>query len=271
MQAIFVLPRPDADAVSPSTAASVIADCVVQRSPPSAKFCLIIGCACDRDVVKLPRLGGVNAARHPESISPRARIAWGLYPPHDGSHDDHGRRGPMAAPSKAGEFWRLIVGVSALAFGCFLLGAAWQKRPLSKEQLSLIEQVGPLYVQMPLVRYGRLGRRESTGTYRTQDIMLTSGRISGAYRPPRYLWVDDLDRVQRGQKLRFLVDPHDRVVYEAVTNGKKLLSYEESAANLNDSAQKGFMYALGFLAMGGFLVAPVMWRRWHMRETLSGE
>ena len=33
----------------------------------------------------------------------------------------------MAAPSKAGDFWRLIVGVPALAFGCFLLGAAWSE------------------------------------------------------------------------------------------------------------------------------------------------
>ena len=40
---------------------------------------------------------------------------------------------------------------------------------------------------------------------------------------------------------------------------------QELAANLNDSAQKGFIYALGFLAMGGFFAAPVMWLRWNMK------
>lgn len=174
----------------------------------------------------------------------------------------------MAAPSKAGEFWSLIVGVPALAFGSYLIGAAWQKLPLSKEQLSLIEQVGPLYVQMPLVRFGGLGRRESTGTYRTQDIMLTFGRVSRVYRPPKYLWVHDLDQVQRGQKIQILVDPHDRVVYDAVTNGKKLLAYEEAAASLTDSARKGLLFALGFLGMGCFLVGPIVWRRWNGSKSL---
>ena len=177
----------------------------------------------------------------------------------------------MAAQRKSSELWRLLAGAAAMALGLAMIAASWWKGPLPRERLSLIEHVGPMVVATPLVRYGGPGHRQSSGTYRTQDIpLLAAGRLSGTYRPVKTLWVDDLDRISRGQKLSFLVDPGRRLVYEATTNGRVLLAYEETAAKLNETVRQNMLFGLGFVAIGGFWLAPIVWRHWR-RERESRE
>jgi len=177
----------------------------------------------------------------------------------------------MTGQRKPSELWRLLIGAAMLALGIIVVAASWWKGPLSRERLSLIEQFGPMTVATPLVRYGGPGHRQSSGTYRTQDIpLLAAGRISGTYRPAKTLWVDDLDRIPRSQKLSFLVDPGRRLVYEATTNGRVLLAYEETAAKLNETVRQNMLFGLGFVAIGGFWLAPIVWRHWR-RERESRE
>lgn len=168
----------------------------------------------------------------------------------------------MAAQRTPSEFWQLLIGAVMLALGVIVVAVSWWKGPLSRERLSLIEQVGPMNVATPLVQYGGPGPRQSSGTYRTQDIPLfAAGRISGIYRPARTLWVGDLDRIPRGQRLSFLVDPDRRLVYEATTSGRVLLAYEETAAKLNDTVRRNMLFGLAFVAIGGFWVGRIARRR----------
>jgi hypothetical protein len=170
----------------------------------------------------------------------------------------------MAAQRKPSELWRLLIGIAMLALGTIAVAVSWWKGPLSRERLSLIEHVGPMNVATPLVRYGGPGPRQSSGTYRTQDIpLLAAGRIAGTYRPVKTLWVDNLDRISRGQKLSFLVDPGRRLVYETTTNGTVLLAYEETAAKLNDTVRQNMLFGLAFVAIGAFWLAPIVWRHWQ--------
>ncbi|MDU0343494.1 hypothetical protein [Bosea rubneri] len=170
----------------------------------------------------------------------------------------------MAAQRKPSELWLLLFGAAALVLGLAILAASWWKGPQSRERLSLIEHFGRMVVTTPLVRYGGIGHRQSSGTYRTQDIpLLAAGRISGTYRPVQTLWVDDLDRISRGQKLNFLVDPGRRLVYQATTNGRVLLAYEETAAKLRETVRQNMLFGVAFVAIGVFWFAPIVRRHWQ--------
>lgn len=155
-----------------------------------------------------------------------------------------------------GDYWVLLLATVACLVGLYLLCAAWWIRPIPRNELLLVEHVGSPIVEMPLVRYGGMGSRQPRGTYRTQDVRLTSaGRHSGTYRPASTLWIDDLDQVTRAQKLNFLVDPGSRLIYEVTVSGRVLLGYEETADHRRSAAWHALLFGLGFIAIGGFWIA----------------
>jgi hypothetical protein len=155
-----------------------------------------------------------------------------------------------------GDYWVLLLATLACCAGLYLLGAAWWNRPIPRDELLLVEHVGSPVVEMPLVRYGGMGSRQPRGTYRTQDVRLTTvGRHSGTYRPASTLWIDDLDQVSRGQKLNFLVDPGSRLIYEVTADARVLLGYEETADHRRSAARRALLFGLGFLAFGSCWIA----------------
>jgi hypothetical protein len=155
-----------------------------------------------------------------------------------------------------GDYWVLLLATLAWFVGLYLLGAAWWNRPIPRGELLLVQHVGSPIVDMPLVRYGGMGSRQPRGTYRTQDVRLTSaGRHSGTYRPASTLWIDNLDQVSRGQKLNFLVDPGSRLIYEVTADGRVLLDYEETADHRRSAAWRALLFGLGFLAFGSCWIA----------------
>lgn len=157
----------------------------------------------------------------------------------------------MAGKWTGADYWALAFSAFGLGLGLFMLAAAWWKGPTAREQLVLVEEKAPMIVEMPLVSYGGLGARQTRGTYRTQEIRLYgAGRHSGLYRPAKNLWVDDLDRVPSGQKVLFRVDPGTSLIYEATSNGRVLLSYERTAARLNEQFWQILLIGLGLLAFG---------------------
>lgn len=137
--------------------------------------------------------------------------------------------------------------------------AGWLARPLPREKLAIAEHVGPISVEMPIISEG-IGRNR--GGYRTQRLpLVASGRSLQTYSPPRTLWVDGLDNIRWGQPLRFLVDPDAGLIYEATSAGRSLLSYDESAANLQDSARNRILMGLGVLALAAWQFGTLLHRR----------
>lgn len=142
--------------------------------------------------------------------------------------------------------------------------AGWLARPLPREKLTIAEHVGPISVEMPIVSDG-IGRNR--GGYRTQRLpLVASGRMLQTYSPPRALWVNDLDNIRWGQPLRFLVDPDAGLVYEATSAGRSLLSYDESAANLQESARNRILIGLGVLAFAAWQFGTLLHRRRQERR-----
>ena len=142
--------------------------------------------------------------------------------------------------------------------------AGWLARPLPREKLAIAEHVGPISVEMPIISEG-IGRNR--GGYRTQRLpLVASGRMLQTYSPPRTLWVDGLDNIRWGQPLRFLVDPDAGLIYEATSAGRSLLSYDESAANLQDSARNRILMGLGVLAFAAWQFGTLLHRRLQDRR-----
>ncbi len=133
--------------------------------------------------------------------------------------------GPADVPNVWGVLWLIAVTL----MGLYLLAQGFAARPPERSALTAADHIGPVSYSMPLVSYSR-GR--SRGTYRTQLISLTLPGFGWMQvSPPPTLWVDDLDRLRADQRVRFLIDRHFRIVYEATTEGRTLLAYEASAAN----------------------------------------
>jgi hypothetical protein len=140
----------------------------------------------------------------------------------------------------------MMLGVGATAVGLYVAATAWARFPLPREQLSVAGHVGPISIDTPLVQEGT-GRNQ--GSYRTQRIALVAtGHPLKIYSPARTLWVENTDRIRWGQPLHFLVDPDRGLIYEATTEGRTMLSYDDTVGNLSASARNRLLVGLALLA-----------------------
>lgn len=165
----------------------------------------------------------------------------------------------MAGERAPSDGWTLFIGAIAVLAGLYLLASGWSGLPLSRETLAIADHVGPLDVDMPLVSEG-LGRNR--GNYRTQLIPLAAaGQPVKTYSPARTLWVSDTGTVRFGQTLRFLVDPQAGLIYEATSQGRTLLHYDETAANLRSSARMRMLFGAALLVFAAYQAATILLRR----------
>jgi hypothetical protein len=145
-----------------------------------------------------------------------------------------------------------VFGSGLLALGGLVVAAMSVVRlPPSREALAVAEAVAPIHVTDELVRES--SGRHSSGTWRRQNISVAGGgRSYLVVSPPRTLWVPDIDRLDRGTRVRFLIDPDRRLVYEAKLGERVLLAYETSAGQQRRAALYALALAAGLVAMGGF-------------------
>jgi len=176
----------------------------------------------------------------------------------------------MAEAEKPPDFWSYLGAAISFCLGVWLLVGGLRTLPLARGDLLVADHVGPISYSMPLMRVSS-GRRGST-TYRTQDIPLVAlgdnQRIylRKMYRPVRGLWVDGIDRLDHGQQVRFLVDPNRQLVYEATSQGKTFLAYDETAETLKSAANRQFLFAFGLLASIAWHMWPLASRWWRERQ-----
>ena len=158
--------------------------------------------------------------------------------------------------------WGVVwYGGLALA-GLVVAGVAFARLPPSRGALAVAEAVAPIRVTDELVRVS--SGRHGFATYRKQNISVAGGgRGYLVVSPPRELWVPDIDRLDRGTKVRFLIDPHDRLIYEARLGERVLLAYETSAGQRREAA-------LGVLGFGALLLAVGAFGLWRQRDLLAG-
>lgn len=173
----------------------------------------------------------------------------------------------MAEAAKPPDFWAWLGAAISLVLGLWLLVAGWRTLPLARSDLFVADHVGPMSYSTPLMRVSS-GRR-GTATYRTQDLWLAAIRDDGRYnyrrlyRPARGLWVDGIDRLDKDQQVRFLVDPGHQLVYEATSRGKTFLAYDDTAEALRSAANRQFLFGFGLLAGAIWQLWPLASRRWR--------
>ncbi|QCK85728.1 hypothetical protein E8L99_08105 [Phreatobacter aquaticus] len=154
--------------------------------------------------------------------------------------------------------WSLLWSIGLIAAGIVLLGWGWSTLPPGKTVLTVVEQIGPPSVTTELIR--EYSRRGDT-TYRTQRIALqVPGKGVHIVSPARTLWVGDLDTVRRDQAVRYLVDLDQQIVFEATTDGRTLLAYEQTAGNRTGYGRALMIIGLIMLVIGAFQLAP-LWRQ----------
>lgn len=161
----------------------------------------------------------------------------------------------MATVSKPLYVWATLIAAVIIVFGLFVLVTGWRAMPLPREGLAVVDHIGPIDVDTPPVAQGQ-------GSNRTQHIpLVAAGRVEQVYSPAPTLRVDGTDQLRSGQPVRFLVDPKAGLIYEATTQGKTLLAYEDTASNLGASARNRILLGFGALVLGGFRLARAHWRR----------
>lgn len=176
----------------------------------------------------------------------------------------------MAEAAKPPSFWNWLGAAISLVLGLWLLLAGWGAMPLARGDLLVADHVGPMSYSTPLIRVSK-GRR-GTATYRTQDLWLVvisdNPRVNyqQLYRPARGLWVDGIDRLDRGQQVRFLVDPGHKLVYEATSRGMTFLAYDDTAEALTSSARRSMLFGLALLASLAWHLWPLARRHWRERQ-----
>lgn len=176
----------------------------------------------------------------------------------------------MAEAAKPPDFWAWLGAAISLVLGLWLVIAGWRTLPLARGDLLVADRVGPISYNSPLIRVST-GRRGSA-TYRTQDLWLAAISEDGRYnhqrmyRPARGLWVDGIDRLDRDQQVRFLVDPTHQLVYEATSRGKTFLAYDATAEALTSGARRSFLFGFGLLGSVAWHLWPLALRRWRERQ-----
>ncbi len=163
-----------------------------------------------------------------------------------------GRTAP--GPADVSDVWGILWMVGLAMLGLILLLTGLANRPPERSGLTAAEHVGPISYTTPLATVSN-GRR-GNATYRTQKIPLAVpdfGLIEVS--PPPTLWVDGLDNLRYGQRVRFLIDRHARIVFEATSDGRTLLAYADSLANRrrrsNGMIVAG-LFCMGVAALHGF-------------------
>lgn len=151
-----------------------------------------------------------------------------------------------------------------LAVGSVVMLIGYAALPLARDALTIVDATGPIVGTSELITESR-GR--GYRSYRKQTIWLRAGRYGSlGASPPKYLWVDDLDRIGSGQIVRFLVDPDRSIIYEATSEGRTLLAYAAAADKL-----KG--HGLSYLLLGAIAAGSSgfgLWRRRrHLREVIA--
>lgn len=176
----------------------------------------------------------------------------------------------MAEAAKPPDFWSWLGAAISLVLGLWLLIAGLRTLPLARGDLLVADRVGPISYSTPLMRVSK--GRSGSATYRTQDLWLTAIsdnrqiNYQRLYRPARGLWVDGIDRLDSGQEVRFLVDPHRQLVYEATSRGKTFLSYDATAETLTSGAYRSLLFGFALLGSVAWHLWPLARRYWHERQ-----
>ncbi len=154
--------------------------------------------------------------------------------------------GKPREPSLWGAVWFGGIALAGLVLAIYCL----LRLPPARASLAAAEAVAPIHVTDELVHETR---RRGASTWRRQNVAVAgAGRGHLVVSPPRTLWVPDIDRLDRGTKVRFLIDPDARLIYEARLGERVLLSYETSAGSRRGAALGGLGFAGLMLAVGGF-------------------
>lgn len=175
----------------------------------------------------------------------------------------------MAEPAKPPDFWSYLGAIISFGLGVWLLVGGLRTMPLARGDLLVADHVGPMSYSSPLMRVTS-GRGSST--YRTQELWLVAlgddQKIyrRNMYRPVRGLWVDGIDRFDHGQQVRFLVDPRLMLVYEATSQGKTFLAYDDTAEALTSASNRQFLFAFALFAGVVWHVWPLARRYWGKRQ-----
>jgi hypothetical protein len=132
-------------------------------------------------------------------------------------------------PADVSAIWGILWAVGIAVLGLILLFSGFASRPPERSALTVADHVGPVSYTTPLVTVSG-GRRNST--YRTQNITLAvPGSGLMVVSPPPTLWVDGLDDLRAGHRVRFLIEPRSRMVFEATSGERTLLAFADSLAN----------------------------------------
>jgi len=157
-------------------------------------------------------------------------------------------------PADVPQIWGILWLAGVVLLGLVLFFAGLASRPPERSALTTIDRVGPIGHTMPLITVS--GGRHGNSTYRTQKIPLPipgSGIVEVS--PPPTLWVDGIDGLRPGQRVRFLVDPPTRTVFEVTSEGRTMLAYADSLAN-RQRRSTGLivagLFCLGVSALHGF-------------------
>ncbi|CAN7191777.1 hypothetical protein LJR030_000435 [Rhizobium sp. LjRoot30] len=147
------------------------------------------------------------------------------------------------------QVWPTLMCGGLMLAGIFMPVGGCNMLPPARADLLAVEQVGPPSVSLELVEETR---RRGSVSYRVQHIGLRSGRNAWLVTPPRGNWVEGLDYVGPKETVHFLIDPHAGIVYEAILNGRVLLSFDAAHAARRGRGLATIYVGLALLAGGAF-------------------
>jgi hypothetical protein len=139
-----------------------------------------------------------------------------------------------------------VLGLVFLAYGYGIL-------PISRDRLVAVELEAPLPVRRVLIE----GSGRHPDNYFTQYIDTPlPGRGKVAIRPVAKVLVPEIEELRRGQ-VRFLVDPGAARIYEAVIDGRVVLSHAQSARRQRGHALIALFGGLFCVGVGALGLAPL--------------
>ncbi|HEY8564753.1 MAG TPA: hypothetical protein VIL65_04580 [Beijerinckiaceae bacterium] len=160
--------------------------------------------------------------------------------------------------------WRVML-AGLLAGGLIMLFVGWRMLPPSRMRLVAVEQTAPVSVRREIVTAQQ--RRGHTHTPTQRVGLNLPGTGPATLSPPLGLWIEDLDALPRGQRIRFLVSPSQSTIYEVTTGDRTLLRYAAAADRQDAGGRARLLVGLVLAAIGAGNLAYL---RWKARQDAEG-